>query len=52
MICHVNRVPILVVNLGNRWEFDLGHSQPGISWEFVKCAQKNLSVGKMTSKII
>ncbi len=44
--------------MGNSWEFDLGHSQPGISWEFVKFAQsgwestKNISVKKMTSKII
>ncbi len=47
-----------VVNLGNSWEFDLGHSQTGIVWEFVIFVQsgwnphKNVSFRKMTSEII
>ncbi len=47
-----------VQNLGNCGLFDLGHSQPGIGWEFVKSMQsglesnKNILVEKMTSKII
>ncbi len=49
---------MLVRNWGHDWEFDLGHSQCGIGWEFVKFVQrgwestKNISVGKMTNKII
>ncbi len=34
--CLDNRVPTPDGNLGNSWEFDFGHSQPGIVWEFVK----------------
>ncbi len=53
-----NRVPTLVRNLGNRWEFDLGYSQLGIGWELVFCAKwlgihtQNILVGKMISEII
>ncbi len=51
-------VPMLVGNLGNSWEFDLGHYQTGIGWEFAKFLQsdweftKNVLIRKMTSKII
>ncbi len=46
-----------VRNLGNSWEFDLGHSQPGIGLKFVAFVQsgwestKSFSVRKMTSEI-
>ncbi len=33
------RVVTLVGNLGNSWEFDLDHSQPGIGSEFVTFVQ-------------
>ncbi len=52
------KVPRGIGKLGNSWEFDLGHSQTGIGWEFVIFMQsdweatKNVSVRKMTSKII
>ncbi len=25
-----------IMEMGNSWEFDFDHSQPGIGWEFVK----------------
>ncbi len=44
------RVPMLVGNLGNSWEFDLGHSQPGIILEVVGNPQKMSWLGKWTAK--
>ncbi len=35
----IYRVPTLVGNLGNSWEFDLSHSQPGIGWECIEFLQ-------------
>ncbi len=44
--------------MGTNWEFDFGHSQTGIGWEFVTFVQncwkstQNVSVRKMISEII
>ncbi len=47
------RIPTPVGSLGNSWQFDLGHSQPGIGWEFVQYgweSTKNVSLRKMTQQ--
>ncbi len=48
------RVSMPVGNLGNSWDFDLGHSRPGICWKFGQSGwestQKMSQSGKMTQQ--